>query len=351
METLDNHNQYQDKIDAYLLGKMSPSELHNFEMLLKSNKQLAQSVAKQKLLITAIQQAGEQDLRDFLRKNTGTRKTLMLNYKAWIYASAAVIFLAVVSGAFIIFSNPKNHSAAIAAKLQDSVQQTVIAQQDKTPALPKTSVESASTNKLKDHSTPNKSQEDIASSELAMDNDDDGIEDIQEPADLQILGKLSLKPIVIEDLLSSSKNKSAETADNKIELRKSLHNNDMQAMDSNLAAAKYAASFGDNSIMNAPESVKFNFTQSPNNTKEAIVANNNQNTKDDKVKKEEKTAPSEITLVNVPYDNQAQIYFYKDKYFFKTGEDLYEIKLENKNYQKLNQVTDHKIIQAIKSRQ
>lgn len=352
METLDNHNQYQDQIDAYLRGKMSSEALQDFEILLKNNEQLRQNVAKQQLLVSAIKQAGEQDIREFLRKNTGTRKTLILNYKAWVYASAAVIFLAVVSGAFIIFSNKKNKVGEIAAQKPDSTQNTVIAQQDKISTLPESSAKSAGAmRESKNAVATDKNPINTEENQLAINSDNDGIEDIKDLADLQVLGKLSLKPIVLEDVLYYSKNKQAETADKKIELQKSLPNKNMQTMDSNLAAAKYSATFGDNAVMNAPESVKFNFTQSPGNSKEAIVANNNQSEKSDKLKKEEKTAPSEITLVNVPYDNQAQIYFYKDKYFFKTGEDLYEIKLENKNYQKLNQVTDHKIIQAIKSRQ
>lgn len=349
---MENRNdQYQDKIDAYILGKMNPQELQAFESLMDNDGSLKQAVHRQRLLIKAIQTSGEQELRDYLRKNTSTRKTLVLNYRTWIYASAAVVFFAVISGVFIIISNKQNSAKEqlVSNTNNDSIAPSQIAKQDNTKTGPGEQRKASASN-------PG-NERDVLPGNI-YDHDKDGVEDIADmstanmqekvPQDIQVLGRLSLKPIVIDDILmESDKNSPVKAVPSSIS--KSRSENAFEKMDSSLAIAQIPGEYK----LDAPESIKFKFTQSAGKYKEVIV---NDDITENKGKKNEtadqkSSAPSEIILVNVPYDNQAQIYFYKDKYYLKTGEDLFEIKLTDKKYQKLNQVTDHKIIQAIKSKQ
>lgn len=322
---------------------MSVPEKQKFEALMQQNESLRLEVASQKTLVLAIQKRGEEDLRAYLKKNTSTKKSLFVYYKTWVFASAAVVLIALSASVFIIFNN-KNAASNAANQTGES---TIAKNEDKSSKYPYEQLESKKPTgpiiKSADNATT-KDQGDVdgiknVEAEAQEDNDiaaESGTEiDINS---LQVLGRLSLKPILLTDEFNQ--------VEKKISIEVPRPGADFKNMDSALAVSKLPIS--EQFKWDAPASVKFKFTQSANPSKEVIVESNSNNQTGSN--SSSGTAPNEITLVNVPYDNQAIIYFYKDKYYLKTGPDLFEIKLDKKKYQKLNQVTDHKIIEVINSK-
>jgi len=89
-----------ERIDNYLLGRLSQEERESFEQEMAANTELAEEVAEQKKLMGAVIQFRKQELKDYIREHTIDEEKKRNAGPMWMSIAAAVV-LAVGSGIFV----------------------------------------------------------------------------------------------------------------------------------------------------------------------------------------------------------------------------------------------------------
>ena len=97
---------WTEHIEDYLSGQLSPQDLKAFSKELETNVTLQQEVALGRLMIEAIEKTGEIDLKNYLIKNTTAATFSKVKYY-WAFGSAAAIL---IFGIFI-YNSPEESMA------------------------------------------------------------------------------------------------------------------------------------------------------------------------------------------------------------------------------------------------
>lgn len=322
---MDAFDPVNERIDRYLRGELQGSQLEDFLKQLETDPELKKQVAFKELLVESIRDHGALQLKNFLKEKTAKKSGLIISFRSWYYAAAAVALILVCAG--VIFYNLREHN----------VNKPELAKEESISPAPSTS---GIPNSPEDNTQIKQKEEQQFTTPVLPDslfekqiadagrpeNDNAAPESMDPVANvITVASNIQVVPIRIGSQSGSVSMTSPlpETAGT----RKG------KGYDSSFNAEKAEAT--KQRIADATRPVKINFYH----TKDAAPQMATRQADD---------GQTEIQVFNLPYDNPL-LFTYKNHMYLKTGNKYYEVVNAGTGAQKVTPVTDQNLIKALEN--